>query len=129
MSDYLCDEYAVEWQLSDARDLSEQVADWQARAALEREAVRQRDVARAAAQEARSVEMRLRHDLEMQGELITDLREGMEVVRTTLRDYGYTSGTLLERLETMRRDLVALRQQVHAQSGALAPSEPPTRVG
>lgn len=36
MSDYLVDEYAVEWQLSDARDLAEQVKDWQARERLGR---------------------------------------------------------------------------------------------
>jgi hypothetical protein len=110
----------------DNRELAEQVADWQARAALEAEAVRQRDIARAAADEAQQETIHTLNELdradatiEMQGELITDLREGLEMVRTTLRDYGYTSGSLLERLEAMHRELVALRQQV-AQSGAMS---------
>lgn len=64
-------------------------------------------------------------DITMKDELIADLREGVEVVRATLRDYGYTSGTLLERLETMHREYTVLRQHVDAQSGAHFRPVPP----
>jgi len=64
-------------------------------------------------------------DITMKDELIADLREGVEVVRATLRDYGYTSGTLLERLETMHREFTVLRQHVDAQSGAHFRPVPP----
>jgi hypothetical protein len=64
-------------------------------------------------------------DITMKDELIADLREGVEVVRATLRDYGYTSGTLLERLETMHREFTVLRQHVDAQSGAHFRPSPP----
>jgi len=88
--------------------------------------VRQRDIARAAADEARNAEMRLRHDMEVQGEVITDLREGLELVRNTLRDCGYDSGALHKRIQAMHAELVALRQQMKVQSGVdFRPSLPP----
>lgn len=57
-------------------------------------------------------------DITMKDELIADLREGVEVVRATLRDYGYTSGTLLERLEAMHREFTVLRAWKWREHGA-----------
>lgn len=66
-------------------------------------------------------------DLIMKDEVIADLREGLEAVRAKLRDYGYISGSLLERLEAMHRELLLLQQRVDAQSGAqpFRPLPPP----
>jgi hypothetical protein len=54
-----------------------------------------------------------------------DLSDGIELMRSMFRDYGFVSGSLPERLEAMHRELVALRQQVSAQSGAHFRPVPP----
>lgn len=92
----------------DGRELREQVADWKARAALEDEAIRQRDIARAAADEAQQETARLLRELDLmrkqyeeQRDLKTDLQHGSVDVLNLLRDLGYTSGTALARIAAM----------------------------
>jgi DNA repair ATPase RecN len=67
-------------------------------------------------------------DIDMKDGLITDLREGLELVRNTLRDCGYTSGALHKRIQEMHAELVQLRK-ASAQSGATSHrSQPPDLV-
>jgi hypothetical protein len=132
-----CDEYAVEWTLRAGADWAYVRHAEDAQVVLLQAEVDRRqahDLAKSAVSQAAETEVRIK-DREREIEqllnsrdkyaaTIKDLREGHEVVRRTLDGFGFTRGSLPDRIKAMHEELVQLRQQVAEQPAATTPPEP-----
>lgn len=135
MPRYLCCEYAMDWHISagpDAAHIEDRARGLAQVYVLQAEMDRRNahDLAKSAVAQAAETEVRIK-DREREIEIVRnqyhverdakqELREGTSILRSMFNTYGYGSGSLTERLEAMYKDLVALRQQVSAQSGAMS---------